>query len=98
MLKAKHIEFDWTFDEHSESPCCWRTIGNGYSAYVLIPYEGENDPAKGIGTWNGVAQQRGQSGFASKQEAMEYCERTIRDYAQAAVNKASNFLDIERPK
>jgi len=93
MLKAKKIDFEWLHDEHSPNPTCHRTIGNGFSAYVLIPYDGENDPQGGSGTWNAVAQNRGQSGFPSKAAAIAYCEQTIRDYAQAAVNRASNFLE-----
>jgi hypothetical protein len=61
---------------------------------VYIPYEKGNDPASGVGAWCGVAQQRGQSGFPSKEAATAYCEETIRDYAQATVNGASNFIDM----
>ena len=98
MLKAKKIDFVWTHDEHSPNPTCWRTIGNGYSAYVLIPYDHGNDPETERGTWNGVAQNRGQTEFGSRDDAIAYCEKTIRDFAQVACNSASNFLDIEALK
>jgi hypothetical protein len=95
MLKAKHIEFEWTHDTDNVNPTCWRTIGNGFSAYVLIPYDQGNYPAMERGTWLGVAQNKGVTGFASKDEAILYCEQVIREFAQVAVNRASNFLYSE---
>lgn len=91
--KVKPLVFDWTH-QPTENPSEHITIGNGYSARVYIPYERGNDPASGVGTWCGVAQQRGQSGFPSRETATAYCEETIRDYAQATVNGASNFIDM----
>lgn len=88
------FKFDWTHDECAENPTTHRVIGNGYSAFVYIPYDDGNDPESGTGTWNGVAQNRGQSNFASKKDAVAYCERTIIDFAQVAINSASNFLDL----
>lgn len=97
-IKVKPFLFDWTHDEHSPNPTCHRLSGNGYSAYVLIPFEGPdnkgNDPESGIGTWNGVANNLGKMGFTSKADAVAYCEKTIRDFAQVSINGASNFLEV----
>lgn len=91
-VEVRPLEFVWTKDEHSPNPTTYRTAGDGFSAYVLIPYEGDNNPEGGTGTWNGVAQHRGEDGFASKDEAIAYCEKTIRDFAQVSLNRASNFI------
>lgn len=93
QVRVKPLRFDWRHDEYSPNPTCMRTQGDGFSAYVLIPYEGDNDPAQGTGTWNGVAQNRGQSGFLTQQDALKYCEDTIREFAQVSINRASNFLE-----
>ena len=53
-----------------------------YSVYVLIPYEEGHDPSAGVGTWNGVANVSGQSGFPTKEAAMRYCEDTIQKNAE----------------
>lgn len=94
--KIAIVEFDfaWEHDEFSENPTTYRVFGNGYSAYVLILYEGENNPEAHTGTWNGVAQNRGQSGFSTKEAAIEYCETTIREFAQEKINAASNFIAL----
>lgn len=75
------LVFNWTLDATSQNPSCWRCEGNGFFAYVLIPYDPGNDPAAGIGKWNANPNHRGKIGFASRQEAMTYCEESIRTQA-----------------
>lgn len=63
-----------------------------YSAYVLIPYEDGHDPCAGVGTWNGVANYTGQTGFPTKEAAMRYCEDTIRNEAERAIKNALRWI------
>lgn len=90
--RIKPLHFDWQPSDRG-NPSALVLHTDDYSAYVLIPYEDGYDPGAGIGTWNGVANHKGKSGFPTKEAAMRYCEDTIRRDADRAVKNALRWID-----
>lgn len=93
QVRGKPLVFDWRKAGNATNPSAWRCEGNWGFAYVLIPYDIGNDPAAGTGTWNANPNHNGRVGFASREEAMAYCEDTIREQAKRAVRKAMADLN-----
>ena len=94
--QIKPLAFDWQpKDRGNPSEMIIQT--DDYSAYVLIPYDKGHDPRAGIGTWNGVANHKGETGFPTREAAMRYCEDTIRADAERAVKKAMRWIEATPP-
>lgn len=90
-LKVKPLPFDWQ-KKACENPTAMEIKTDDYSAYILIPFDPGCDPHNEIGTWNGVANHKGQTGFATKEAAMRYCEDTIMADAERAVEGARRWI------
>ena len=94
--QIKPLAFDWQpKDRGNPSEMIIQT--DDYSAYVLIPYGKGHAPRAGIGTWNGVANHKGETGFPTREAAMRYCEDTIRADAERAVKKAMRWIEATPP-
>ncbi|OWJ80422.1 hypothetical protein [Haematobacter genomosp. 1] len=90
-LTMKPFDFRWK-SKASPNPSVMELHHDDYSAYVVIPYDPGFDPAAGIGLWSGVSNYKGKAGFATREDAMRYCEDTIRNDAQRAINAARKWL------
>lgn len=93
-VKVKPLTFEWAKDESIPNLSCWRCEGEGFFAYVLIPYDPGNDPAAGIGKWNANPNHRGRMGFETREAAMAYCEEVIRRQAASEVKHAIDKLAL----
>lgn len=93
-VKIKPLTFGWSRDESRPNPSCWRCEGEGFFAYVLIPYDPGNDPAAGTGKWNANPNHRGRVGFETREAAMAYCEEAIRRQAASEVKRAIDKLAV----
>jgi len=87
-VTVKPLHFEWFKDADSPNQTTWRCKGDGYFAYVLIPYDLGNNPAIGAGKWNANPNHRGRMGFDTREAAMAYCEETIRRQAASEVKDA----------
>lgn len=87
MLKAKRMLFEWKDGAPGTNRVF--TIGNGYSAVVTKRQLDDG--------WIATAQSTHLGTFDDKQSAKDACEAHIREFAQAAVNSASNFLSVREP-
>lgn len=90
-LTLKELNFDWA-PGTSTNPSQMVLKTEDYSAYVLIPYDPGYDPAAGKGSWNGMANHKGQSGFPDRESAMRYCEETIRKDAEKILRQAERWV------
>lgn len=91
-VTVKPLVFSWRKDD-DQNPSCWRADGDGFFAYVLIPFDAGYDPSRGVGLWNANPNHRGRIGFATSAEAMAYCEASIREQAEGDLRRAKWAMD-----